>query len=636
MSFSADPIYDDIVRFYFADVPTIGQEVWSRYVTYVNPALESNPTFVDFLETQIDKPGSIQTLSNTSSVPTSGSYNTYLEAYFSYRTPEDRLNIYKAFLAQQGYPTASEDTPSTTTLSSKDFQDSFGNFVYNLSNVEKTTMASLQAFVSQYNAYGFGSKALELPVISTPPEFYDDYITAFFGGRTDIEKQDIWRSFLVSIGYPKTDPVTQQTELLPTQEELDSSAMKIAFKRYADSLRAKELMFSDATSISPHQVETDTVLQGIMDSLGNILNTTELLVRNQASALIVSGKVQQEYTTMLSRVPTLTPSADAPDPSADNPEDVPPLKITAPSQTDLENQNWNLTDFILGYNRISLEDVVEWGVNQALNNKDETMTFEQPAQCTYNFVMQSQGQAATYPPTDAWDSLTPIIDQTFASAPFTLSDDDKQNIIRGFLNQQGDAQMIDPESVDLTNQDTINAFSTYLGYLPQTSQASFAYRLQQYLAPVKCLFTFSYDPNPTPPPDQPEPVITTTLGFSMIADDGHMLTRDECYTNIGNIIKKIFADNAATIANFSTLDSGIPGRYLSNVQEDVDARIEQNAVLQQYVENIRAWRTAAKTVSQNLQTTVTATKESINQHTALWTSILDTIYEIIKAIFQRR
>ena len=520
MTFAADSAYDDVLRFYFADTPTIGQEVWERYTEYVEPWLQSNPTFATFLESVIEKEGSLQSLSAVTSVP-SGTYTTYLTAYFGDRSVDDRLNIWKAFLAYEGYTA----TPTTTELESTDLQEKFGNFVYKISTIQTAAVKALKEFAAQYNAYGFDRTTLTLDSVTTIPSgFYSEYLKAFFGGRTSVETLDIWRSFLVSMGYPKKDAVTGSTIDTPSDEELDSAVMKAAFKRHVDSIREHELTYAAETSESPQEAASDSILYGLMDSLKNVLNTTEQLINNQANALIIAGKVQQELTTMMSRVPSLTAGSAG--------------TITAPTQASLEDKSWSLTDFLFGYNRINLEEVVEWGIETALQTPGKEISFEQPTGTYFKFLVETS------------DGVSSKIKVSFKSGT----------------------------------------------------------------------------------------AVDTSQEFALYGTSGR-LSHDECYTQAADILKDIFASNASTVAAL-TGQAGITGRYLAagsaDDTTDASARAEQNSVLQQYIENIRSMRDTAQSQADIMQSTLSVTKEKLNLHTSLWTSILEMIDSVIHSIFQQK
>jgi hypothetical protein len=131
--------------------------------------------------------------------------------------------------------------------------------------------------------------------------------------------------------------------------------------------------------------------------------------------------------------------------------------------------------------------------------------------------------------------------------------------------------------------------------------------------------------------------------FPSVDANGLPLTSSDLNTAATNALKAIFAQNADLVASLQNVKA-IPGRFLTaqgqtgvtatQAQADMQARNEQNAILQQYVETIRARRDAAQTASQNMQNAAQATKDNINQQTSVWDTILQGINDVIKSIFK--
>lgn len=555
MSFSEDPVYNKIISNYFGDTTVVGQEVWSRYKEYVQPWMESAPTFVAYLQRYLGNLGTDTPLSafdSVTSFPTTGSYAMTLYTYFDYRSSDDKLAIWKAFLASEGYDDVTR--PLDATLESQSFQNLFKTFVQNLAADESSNLQNLQKFVQQYNSYGFDANSLQMSqVTSIPTGFYSTYLHSFFGGRNAVELLDLWRAFLTSVGYPKQIPGNPPI-FSPGVDELFSSSFKQAFVNYVEAQRARELRFEETTSQSPREIQSRTLLDSLMGSIGKMIDVSEQLVKNQAALLIYFGKFQKEYTTMMTRVPNLTSG--------------PPGKISLPSvpgagQTlDADTINgWDLTAFQFGYNKISVEDVLEWGVESCLKNPGQAFTFAHDTLFSFSFSAE------------VTNGKTTGISVSFGTG--------NPPDVAGFVPEKIIIPLVNADGTLITNAD--GTLPTLSDYFTKAGEA-----LKQI---------FSHHP--------------TEIAA---------LNGKECLT--GRFLQPEEGEHASSDA-------------LAKAQGDIESRAEQNSLLQQYIANIRSKRSYVQSQASIFKSAMEKSKNSIDQHTNLWTSILEMISSIMHAIFQR-
>jgi hypothetical protein len=218
-----------------------------------------------------------------------------------------------------------------------------------------------------------------------------------------------------------------------------------------------------------------------------------------------------------------------------------------------------------------------------------------------------------------------------SSSAITLSTTLAQQILQAFVVVQGKALGVSPTAVDMTNAANITAFTTYVNSLPHTDQTTLTNTLSANAGATSATVTFTYNNTPY------------SESFPSVDANGLPLTSSDLNTAATNALKAIFAQNADLVASLQNVKA-IPGRFLTaqgqtgvtatQAQADMQARNEQNAILQQYVETIRARRDAAQTASQNMQNAAQATKDNINQQTSVWDTILQGINDVIKSIFK--
>lgn len=77
------------------------------------------------------------------------------------------------------------------------------------------------------------------------------------------------------------------------------------------------------------------------------------------------------------------------------------------------------------------------------------------------------------------------------------------------------------------------------------------------------------------------------------------------------------------------------GAFNTYNDQQVKNRVETNALLQQYVENIKSLRDVVRNTATQFQASLGQSRDSINSQTSLWTDILESIDTIMQAINKR-
>ncbi len=296
-------------------------------------------------------------------------YSTILNTYFSTLSDTEKTDIWNGFVASQGFTTNPPDTADIreafssyvkilTTSSIKSTLDQyFGSFPQNfrIALWEKyaaskgvsslvpadtpVTQAEFRQFIQRYIALGINYESIQLNNSIPASSFYQNYMNGFFGNLSSVEQQDLWNAFLYTQNLTTNPP--------------DSPNLQLAFSKYITTLAAKANVYEMATALSPQEMKTRLILNNVLGSLKSFLNTTQDLIKVQSSTLMFYGAWQKNYTDMMTRVPNLTGG------------DAPKVKTDAN----------DLSLFTFGYNDISLQDVIRWGVNQAVNNPGTNFSF---------------------------------------------------------------------------------------------------------------------------------------------------------------------------------------------------------------------------------------------------------------------
>ncbi len=201
---------------------------------------------------------------------------------------------------------------------------------------------------------------MTIPIPSS--SFYSGMLNGYYGDLSTQGKQSIWDQFVAETGITATTP--------------DTDALKAAFSQFIQSRYAISATQQASNAQSPEEIKKRVILT---DSFGNILQMLTSLQQTiavQSNALTFYGKWQQQYTQMMTSVPSYTQGASS--------------QITV-------NLN-DLSRFTYGYSNISLQDIIQWGIDSAKNNPNTVITFGNASGATgaYSFNVYSPDNQRLY------------------------------------------------------------------------------------------------------------------------------------------------------------------------------------------------------------------------------------------------
>jgi len=424
----------------------------------------------------------------------------------------------------------------------------------------------------------------ELPPSGGEFDFYLNYLNAFYGPYTTVEKTDLWNRFLRLKNF-ETNPA-------------DTPELREAFVKYINAMRMSELRMEAQVALSPEEAESRYILSAVMDSVGTMLKTVQGLVTTQSKLLTFYGHRREMYTKMMTRVPNLIP-VDNIYTSADTTVSLPYINEQIPIGQAI--QNWDLQEFTLGYNKINVKDIIEWGLSTAMlpDNLDTWIEFAgegdppESGQFQFKAVTDAEGvitqlkQRYTFPGHPDWIEKTieifdeqgnPILkpDQFGTSVPKRLPDwvEDSEDLFKEIFTELA------------LDDDDVPPFIAYFN-------------------------------------DPFSRTVTDENGITTTIDESRRVGLT------GRYLSNNYAPNEA-------LTDAENERIKNLTEEEFKDRATQNAVLQQYVEGIRSLRKLIADRSKQLQITLAEARQGINKITGLWTVILEMINNVTRSIFKQK
>ncbi len=427
---------------------------------------------------------------------------------------------------------------------------------------DPTVLAAFKAFVSLYSSWGTNITVLEstnsLPDPSNPLyTFFTNYLSAFYGNLNTIQQTDLWNAYLYNSGF-----VDSQGKIYTPTDPAVVQKMYATFATYVKGLLSNQYYYSATTGQTPFESVSRVILNSSLNSLVTMLNATQDIVRTQAYSLMYYGQLQQAYTQMMARVPTIT--------GIQNPATDPNTTIQIPAGDD--PTQWDLGSFTLGYNLISVKEFISYAVEQ---------TYTDPV-----------NRSVTLNITDSSGNKT--------SGTFTVSYDPSSHVFSYSYTAPPTGSLQSP--------------ATYSGTLATTD------------AQGNPIIVYNADGSIRQPAYQDMSDWAATLAGS---------------TGFEALIKQALQKQGDLLdfyrGKYGNPPAGWPGRYTSMDASanstDVTNRLQQNAILEQMSQNIKAKRDIVTSFISKLQTSLSNTQQSINQICDVWTTILTGIDTVIKAVF---
>ena len=224
------------------------------------------------------------TYGNLTAYPQSGTYGDIINALFTGADSAQKQTLWSSFLWSKGLAIAPGDNSLVPDLV---------NYIINF---------------KQY----FPKEPITFPTDGP----YGSVLQAYYGSRSDEEKQSIWQSFLSSEGLTTNPP--------------DDSKVADFVKYISGTYGA-----SSQQSLSPQEIAKRQLLLQTFNAVLQMLSTIQNTVSVQSANLVFYSLWQQEYTKMLTQTPVYVAAPD----SGWHPNATVPASFT------------------FGYNKISVDDI---------------------------------------------------------------------------------------------------------------------------------------------------------------------------------------------------------------------------------------------------------------------------------------
>ena len=484
--------------------------------------------------------------------------------------------------------TASNYKPSLSTAEvspEQDLQIALWNrflTIYGYSATQQSTATmrtQFSQFLQQYELWGIDVTTLNSST-SLPSgdgsEFFLNCLNSFYGQYGTQELTDLWNRFLQTQGL--------------TSNPTDLSSLQKPFISFLKNLMSNKASFEAATSISPADQEQRQLFGTLMDSLANMLAVTEQVVVTNAAALKIYGAWQEQLTQQMTRTSSLsalsslalegkstTGALSGSDVSLTTIQIPTGDPVTVDSTTD-ETTYWDLDKFTLGYNLTSMKEVIQWAYGQLRDGSSTSVSLTPGAGGTYTFslVQGPDGSSSIQV-----SILGPAGDTSSASVKYTSS---------------AEEYMLADGSGSSPSLDTSDDWVTAISHTFCTAMSSLTASITKLRG--TSVTTTNTDGTTT---------VTTTYVLGLT---GHYTGNSTYYTDT---------------------DTGTQALDTSESQN----RQEQNAILQQYIAQVRARRAVVQNASTNIQATLQTAQTSINKIASLWTSILQAIATILQSLYQK-
>lgn len=412
---------------------------------------------------------------------------------------------------------------------------------------------------------------------------YGNIMDAFFSTLSEAEKQAIWVNFLAANNL--TDPVP------PGSEQL--------FYTYINQLLASQQILVPVAKndkLSPEEIKKRNIMFGVLNSVLSMLLSLQNTVTVEAGSIAVHGKWQKEYTDMLTRVPNYVGGEDSTNHAID---------------VNAANPDWS--QFTIGYDGISVQDIAEWWAQKRIDGSGATFSLS-----SIQTMGLSQAQNGTTLIKNYWTlDFTPTSLQVnfqsvgtganpFFNGPFTYA---VYNIPTG-------------ANFDASVANVENAFKTYwndLGLYFGTLQFQEQFFVQPYLNSLPSATTFS-----TTSTDLLE---QAKLIQSQIFTQSTTVPTAANRANLFALLKPYTYSAPSSVTQATD-----PLRNLSD--SNAKSRAEINSRDQQYIENIRSKRQVVQDIQSALQSNLDQSRQTLSQQTDLLNSIIDSLKGLLSSIFR--
>lgn len=568
---------------------------------------------------------------------------------------------------------------------------------YSLDFVSDQAAANdFNSFLSTYNALGISDQALQLntPIISTPDNFYDMYLKGFYGNMSDAMRKDIWNSFLVAKNYTSNPP-----DSAALRQEFSNYISALQKKSiYFESQTALSPEESHKRTIVMNVMDALNQYLNATQSLISVQSDLlifygkwqkELSLQMQKVPMLNKGapgslKIGTIGTTGTEAEKWATWTAEQYQFGYDNInlEDVIKWGYTKANSTPESTITFGDAASGIGAYTFKLEktesnQLLTIGFKQTPYGYDQTMTVTLPKNASISDVTKSAGndfknifmkcpdfvtkmRQPYIPDITNWlfdraeegkPIPTPVQIGIFWDAEGASKEvgNSRADITYGNYNDNAVAKenkfqfIITATDLDMTEGSGLT-FTRYLGQQIKISFQKYPMEKPEVLAqiPTFDLRVQHGDSTALTPYIFPEATIKNQITTTIQNKLNSLKTEENFTLPFGPIAlpgRYLGTDSSGEYAYATGPEGQVwPKTYKGTIldQSDLKKRIEEQAQLGLYAQNIQSFRDKISSLSGQAQSALGTTKDTLNQITDIWTTVLESIESIMKAILRSR
>lgn len=424
------------------------------------------------------------------------------------------------------------------------------------------------------------------PPLATPPstqyQFYQNAFAAFLGPITPRQQQTYWKQFLGSIDY-NFNPE-------PTDLAAQSAFIQYLSQVLQDTFRSVP---------SPDEMIKRNVLLNTFSLLISVMALLQKALATLTKNIQFDTQMQTDLTNMIAKVPILTGTS---------------LPVGWTINTA------NLSKWTLGYDNISMQDVMQWMAQNIINKQSQSFTFSgnlvgpNTTQGTYAVITFSTGNPAGDPTnTSNWPSIQ-----------VTLNDSGPSTNGLGIFGSSASSNVI-TLALDPSKLQSMSS-SQLLNTLGQTWVAFFN--------------TGSTLDMPLQYPDADMfvtgngSIVYPTLNVSSNGTEYESLNMTTANGTVVHSLSGLINYAQQQGLSNNAFSSGIPTPLEGTDTATTTTRTEVNTQSQQYIANLTAQQSTVKNTqsaeqsqADNMQTSLSDVTNFINQFYNTVTGLLSAIYK---------
>lgn len=416
-----------------------------------------------------------------------------------------------------------------------------------------------------------------------------DVLASYVGSLTLAQQQAIWAGFLAATGNSAYQAQYNAGTLQ------DTPALQQALLAYIQHLIASEqllLPVNPGQVLTPDEIKKRAIMFSVFNACVSMLLSLQNTVSTQAQLLNFLGQWQQQYTNMLTKVPTY---------------------VGGESSTVVVNLN-DLSKFTFGYDNISVADIANWwannqvnGINSGPNANASANTFTiENFTILNNTVINSSGVT------------TNTVSLTFGPTGIFLDNNSHFTNSSGTFTTGGQFSSTPLPAGNSFAQNVTNFENAFKAYWPTLASQVSGSISTQAANVINSYATIDQN-------------LTGNATFQAQEENLQLIFSQQHQVTDPLAALEIIKPYTY-IAPATDTSSADPQNNLSSTNSK--SRAEINSRDQQYIQNVTTLRQTVQNTSQQVQANLTNSQQELSNQTDLITAIVTSLEGILSSIFR--